>query len=65
MKATLIVIETETDHAQAKSLIVRPMVSRDPQDSSRLAVQAGLSSIMSGTIGRDARHLPPQFFRLS
>lgn len=42
MKATLIVIENENDHAEAKSLVERLMASRDPRDASRLAAQARL-----------------------
>ena len=42
MKATLIVIENETDHAQAKRLVERLMDSDDPADRARMAAQARL-----------------------
>lgn len=42
MKATLIVIENEHDHAQAKALAETLMSSRDPKDASLLAAQARL-----------------------
>jgi len=42
MKTTLIVIENESDHAQAKALVDRLMISSDPRDASRLAAQARL-----------------------
>src|SRR5882724_10349166 len=42
MKATLIVIENNTDHARAKTLVAKLMVSRDRKDAARLAAQARL-----------------------
>ena len=42
MKATLIVIQNDADHAQAKALIERWMQS-DPEDQARMAAQAQLA----------------------
>jgi HTH-type transcriptional regulator/antitoxin HigA len=42
MKATLFVIENDTDHAQAKVLIEQLMGSKDPADQARMAAQARL-----------------------
>ena len=42
MKATLIVIENDADHAQAKALTLSLMESDDPQDLQRMAAQARL-----------------------
>jgi HTH-type transcriptional regulator/antitoxin HigA len=42
MKATLIVIENENDHAAAKRLAEKLMASGDARDASRLAAQARL-----------------------
>ena len=42
MKATLVVIENEDDHAEAKALVEKLMRSEAPQDASRLAAQARL-----------------------
>jgi HTH-type transcriptional regulator/antitoxin HigA len=42
MKATLIVIQNEADHAQAKALIGQLMLSEKPEDQARLAAQAQL-----------------------
>ena len=42
MKATLIIIENEKDHAQAKALIEELMESDDAADGARLAAQARL-----------------------
>ncbi len=42
MKATLIVIQNDADHAQAKGLVEKLMASRDPEDVARLAAQAQL-----------------------
>ena len=42
MKATLIVIQHEADHAQAKALIERLMGSENPEDQARMAAQARL-----------------------
>lgn len=42
MKATLIVIENEADHAQAKSLVEKLMESTKPEDRARMVAQARL-----------------------
>ena len=42
MKTTLIVIQNEADHADAKKLIERLMGSNDPQDRARMVAQARL-----------------------
>ena len=42
MKATLILIENDTDHAQAKALVDRLMTSDNPAGSAKLAAQARL-----------------------
>ncbi len=42
MKATLIVIENDSDYAEAKALVARLMVSRNPGDAARLSAQARL-----------------------
>jgi HTH-type transcriptional regulator/antitoxin HigA len=42
MKATLIVIQNEADHADAKQLVARLMGSDDPADRARMAAQARL-----------------------
>jgi len=42
MKATLIVIQNDADHAAAKGLVEKLMASRDPKDGARLAAQAQL-----------------------
>ncbi len=42
MKATLIVIQNDTDHAEAKALLERLMRSDAPGDRARLAAQARL-----------------------
>ena len=42
MKTTLIVIQNETDHADAKKLIERLMGSSDSQDQARMVAQARL-----------------------
>jgi HTH-type transcriptional regulator / antitoxin HigA len=42
MKATLIVIQNDADHAEAKALIENLMVSRDTQDRARAVAQARL-----------------------
>lgn len=42
MKATLIVIEDEADHAQAKALVEKLMGSSKPEDRARMAAQARL-----------------------
>ena len=42
MKATLIIIQNEADHAEAKALIERLMDSSDPAELARMAAQARL-----------------------
>lgn len=42
MKATLIVIQSDADHAEAKALLERLMQSDDPGDRARMAAQARL-----------------------
>jgi HTH-type transcriptional regulator/antitoxin HigA len=42
MKTTLIVIQNEADHADAKELIEKLMGSSDPQDRARMVAQARL-----------------------
>ena len=42
MKATLIVIENDADHAQAKALVDRLMASNDPANAAKVAAQARL-----------------------
>lgn len=42
MKTTLIVIENEADHAQAKSLVEKLMNSTKPEDGARMVAQARL-----------------------
>lgn len=40
MKATLIIIQNDADHAQAKALIEKLMGSSDPADQARMSAQA-------------------------
>lgn len=42
MKATLIIIQSDADHAEAKMLMERLMRSEDPADGARLMAQAQL-----------------------
>jgi HTH-type transcriptional regulator / antitoxin HigA len=42
MKATLIVIQSDADHAQAKALVGKLMGSNDPGDRARMVSQARL-----------------------
>ena len=42
MKATLVVIQNNADHVQAKALIERLMGSNDPADQARMTAQAHL-----------------------
>jgi HTH-type transcriptional regulator/antitoxin HigA len=42
MKATLIVIQSEADHAQAKTLVEKLMASTEPSDQARMVAQARL-----------------------
>lgn len=43
MKTTLIVIQNDADHAQAKALIEKLMDSNDPADQARMVAQACLT----------------------
>lgn len=43
MKTTLIVIQNDADHAQAKALIEKLMDSKDPADQARMVAQACLT----------------------
>lgn len=43
MKTTLIVIQNDADHAQAKALIEKLMSSKDPADQARMVAQACLA----------------------
>jgi HTH-type transcriptional regulator/antitoxin HigA len=42
MKATLIVLQNDSDHAQAKALVEKLMQSDTPEEDARLAAQARL-----------------------
>ncbi len=42
MKATLILIQNDADHSQAKALVDRLMTSENPADHAKLAAQARL-----------------------
>jgi HTH-type transcriptional regulator/antitoxin HigA len=42
MKATLILIESDADHAQAKALVDKLMASESPSDHAKLTAQARL-----------------------
>jgi len=42
MKATLILIENDADHAQAKALVDKLMASESPSDCAKLSAQARL-----------------------
>jgi len=56
MKATLIVIQNDGDHAQAKELVAKLMNSSAAADRARMAAQARL--IEAYERGRWPRHLP-------
>lgn len=43
MKTTLIVIQNDADHIQAKALIEKLMDCKDPADQARMAAQAYLA----------------------
>src|ERR1700747_11839 len=49
MKATLIVIENEKDHAQAKALVEELMRSENVADRARMVAQARLIEVYEGT----------------
>ena len=42
MKATLVIVENDRDHQQAKALVEELMDSTDPSDQARLIAQARL-----------------------
>jgi HTH-type transcriptional regulator / antitoxin HigA len=42
MKANLIVIETDADHAEAKALVSKLMLSQEPDDALKITAQARL-----------------------
>ena len=42
MKATLVIVEDDRDHQQAKALVEKLMDSTDPSDQARLIAQARL-----------------------
>jgi HTH-type transcriptional regulator / antitoxin HigA len=42
MKATLVIVENDWDHPQAKALVEKLMGSTDPSDQARLIAQARL-----------------------
>jgi HTH-type transcriptional regulator/antitoxin HigA len=42
MRATLIIVENDADHAEAKALVQELMGSRDPADLARMTAQARL-----------------------
>ena len=44
MKATLLVIENESDHTQAKALIEKLMGSKDPADQARMTDSRGIDA---------------------
>lgn len=45
MKATLIVIQNDADHAQAKALIEKLMNSKNAADHARMVAQAHLTEV--------------------
>jgi HTH-type transcriptional regulator/antitoxin HigA len=45
MKANLIVIENDADHAEAKASVEALLVSKDPKDAARLGAQARLIEV--------------------
>jgi antitoxin component HigA of HigAB toxin-antitoxin module len=53
MKTTLIVIQNDADHAQAKALIKKLMDSKDPVDFARMTAQACLTEAYHLTRTRD------------
>jgi HTH-type transcriptional regulator / antitoxin HigA len=56
MKTTLIVIQDDADHAQAKALIEKLMSSKDPADQARMVAQAYLTDAYERS--RSSRHAP-------
>jgi HTH-type transcriptional regulator/antitoxin HigA len=57
MKTTLIVIQNDADHIQAKVLIEKLMDSRDPADQARMVAQACLAEAYERS--RWPRRVPP------
>ena len=45
MKATLVIVENDRDHQQAKALVEKLMDSTDPSDQARLIAQARLIEV--------------------
>jgi HTH-type transcriptional regulator / antitoxin HigA len=56
MKATLVIVENDKDHRQAKALLEKLMNSADPSDQGRLVAQARL--IEAYEKGRWPRRIP-------
>jgi HTH-type transcriptional regulator/antitoxin HigA len=56
MKATLVIVENDEDHQQAKALLEKLMNSADPSDQGRLVAQARL--IEAYERGRWPRRIP-------
>jgi HTH-type transcriptional regulator/antitoxin HigA len=56
MKATLVIVENDKDHQQAKALLEKLMNSADPSDQGRLVAQARL--IEAYEQGRWPRRIP-------
>jgi HTH-type transcriptional regulator/antitoxin HigA len=56
MKATLVIVENDKDHRQAKALLEKLMNSADPSDQGRLVAQARL--IEAYEQGRWPRRIP-------
>jgi HTH-type transcriptional regulator/antitoxin HigA len=56
MKATLIIVENDKDHQQAKALVGKLMDSTDPSDQARLIAQARL--IEAYELNRWPRRVP-------
>ena len=56
MKATLIVIQNEADHADAKKLIEKLIGSSDSRDRARMVAQARLVEATSARSGRVQQH---------
>lgn len=61
MKTTLIVIQNDADHAQAKALIEKLMNSKDPADQARMVAQAYLTEAYERPDGKDVRRRCPTF----
>lgn len=57
MRATLIVIQNDADHAQTKALVEKLMDSKDPSDQARMVAQAYLTEAYERS--RWPRRAPP------